>query len=231
VIGVDFSGGLASVVAQLNAEFGGALNFSNTGNTLTVLDDGGANTTDVDALSMTRTATSLANGRVAIPMFTDGGLPYTGAIGGGGSQSTGFAGRISVNAQLLADPAKLILYDSATLTGDPTRANFIYSQLVETSLTFDPNTGMGNAATPYSGSLPAFLQQVLSLQGQAASNADSLAEGQGVVVNALKQRFNEASGVNVDQEMANLIALQTAYGANARILAAVKEMFDALMRI
>jgi flagellar hook-associated protein 1 FlgK len=231
VIGVDFSGGLASVVAQLNAEFGGALNFSNTGNTLTVLDDGGANTTDVDALSMTRTATSLANGRVAIPMFTDGGLPYTGAIGGGSSQSTGFAGRISVNAQLLADPAKLTLYDSASLPGDATRANFIYSQLVETSLTFDPNTGMGNAATPYSGSLPAFLQQVLSLQGQAASNADSLAEGQGVVVNALKQRFNEASGVNVDQEMANLIALQTAYGANARILAAVKEMFDALMRI
>jgi flagellar hook-associated protein 1 FlgK len=231
VIGVDFSGGLAAVVAQLNAEFGGALNFSNTGNTLTVLDDGGANTTDVDALSMTRTATSLANGRVAIPMFTDGGLPYTGAIGGGSSQSTGFAGRISVNAQLLADPSKLILYDSATLTGDPTRANFIYSQLVETSLTFDPNTGMGNSTTPYSGSLPAFLQQVLSLQGQAASNADSLAQGQGVVVNALKQRFNEASGVNVDVEMANLIALQTAYGANARILAAVKEMFDMLMRI
>jgi flagellar hook-associated protein 1 FlgK len=102
---------------------------------------------------------------------------------------------------------------------------------VETSLTFDPNTGMGNSTTPYSGSLPAFLQQVLSLQGQAAANADSLAEGQGVVVNALKQRFNEASGVNVDVEMANLIALQTAYGANARILAAVKEMFDMLMRI
>jgi flagellar hook-associated protein 1 FlgK len=231
VIGVDFSGGIASVVAQLNAAFGGTLNFSNTGNTLTVLDDGGANTTDVDALSMTRTATSLANGQVAIPMFTDGGLPYTGALGGGNSQSTGFAGRISVNAQLLADPSKLVLYDSTTLAGDPTRANFIYSQLVETSRTFDPNTGMGNSTTPYSGSLPAFLQQLLSLQGQAASNAESLAEGQGVVVNALKQRFNEASGVNVDQEMANLIALQTAYGANARILAVVKEMFDTLMRI
>lgn len=231
VIGVDFSGGLASVVAQLNAAFGGALNFSNTGNTLTVLDDGGANTTDVDALSMTRTATSLANGRVALAMFTDGGLAYTGAIGAGGSQSVGFAGRISVNAQLLADPSKLILYDSATLTGDPTRANFIYSRLVETPLTFDPNTGMGNSTTPYSGTLPAFLQQVLSRQGQAASNADSLAQGQDVVVNALKQRFNEASGVNVDAEMANLIALQTAYGANARVLSVVKEMLDTLLKM
>lgn len=230
VIGVDFSGGLASVVTQLNAAFFGALTFSNTGSTLSVLDDGGA-TTDMDALSMTRTATSLAGGSVAIPMFTDGGLPYTGAIGGGGSQSVGFAGRIAVNDQLLADPSRLVLYDTGTLVGDPTRPNFIYSQLVETSLTFDPNTGMGNATTPYSAALPAFLQQLLSLQGEAAANADSLAQGQGVVVNALKQRVNEASGVNVDQEMATLIALQTAYGANARVLSTVKEMLDILMRM
>ena len=39
-----------------------------------------------------------------------------------------------------------------------------------------------------------------------------------MVVNALKQRINDASGVNVDQEMANLITLQTAYGANARVM-------------
>ena len=230
VIGVDFSGGLASVVAQLNAAFGGALTFSDTGSTLSVLDDGGA-TTDMDDLSMTRTATSLAGGSVAIAIFTDGGAPYTGAIGGGGSQSVGFAGRISVNNQLLADPSRLVLYDTGTLTGDPTRPNFIYSQLVETSLTFDPNTGMGNAATPYSAALPTFLQQLLSLQGEAAANAERLSEGQGVVVNALKQRFNEASGVNVDQEMATLIALQTAYGANARVLSTVKEMLDILMRM
>ena len=230
VIGVDFSGGLASLVAQLNAAFGGALTFSDTGSTLSVLDDGGA-TTDMDDLSMTRTATSLAGGSVAIAIFTDGGLPYTGAIGGGGSQSVGFAGRISVNNQLLADPSRLVLYDTGTLTGDPTRPNFIYSQLMETSLTFDPNTGMGNATTPYSAALPTFLQQLLSLQGEAAANAERLSEGQGVVVNALKQRFSEESGVKVDQEMATLIALQTAYGANARVLSTVKEMLDILMRM
>jgi len=230
VIGVDFSGGLASVVAQLNAAFGGALTFSDSGNTLSVVDDGGV-TSDMDALSMTRTATSLGSGSVAIAMFTDGGVPYTGAIGSMGSQSVGFAGRISVNNALLADPSRLVLYGTGTLPGDPTRPDFIYSRLVEASLTFDPNTGMGNAATPYSGTLPSFLQQLLSSQGQAASNAERLAEGQGVVVNALKQRVTESSGVNVDQEMANLIALQTAYGANARVLSTVKEMLDTLMRM
>jgi len=72
---------------------------------------------------------------------------------------------------------------------------------------------------------------VLSQQGQAASNASSLAEGQAVVVNALQERINETSGVNVDREMANLIALQTAYGANARVMSAVKDMLDMLMNI
>ena len=84
---------------------------------------------------------------------------------------------------------------------------------------------------PIPAALPTFLQQLLSLQGEAAANAESLSEGQGVVVNALKQRFNEESGVNVDQEMATLIALQTAYGANARVLSTVKEMLDILMRM
>jgi flagellar hook-associated protein 1 FlgK len=69
------------------------------------------------------------------------------------------------------------------------------------------------------------------MQGEAASNAANLAQGQQVVVNALQQRVNDASGVNVDQEMANLIALQTAYGANARVMTALRDMIDTLLRM
>jgi flagellar hook-associated protein 1 FlgK len=72
---------------------------------------------------------------------------------------------------------------------------------------------------------------MLSLQGEAAANALNLAEGQDVVVNALQQRMNQASGVNVDEEMANLITLQTAYGANARVMSAVKDMLERLMEM
>jgi flagellar hook-associated protein 1 FlgK len=52
-----------------------------------------------------------------------------------------------------------------------------------------------------------------------------------VVVNALQQRVNQASGVNIDQEMSNLISLQTAYGANARVMTAVRDMIDALLKM
>ena len=56
VIGIDFSGGMASVVTQLNAALGGAnIAFSNVGTTLTVLDDGAGGLSDVNAASVTTT--------------------------------------------------------------------------------------------------------------------------------------------------------------------------------
>jgi flagellar hook-associated protein 1 FlgK len=231
VFGVDFSGGLASVVSQLNAQFGGTLQFSNpSGTTLEVLDDGGVTST-MNALSATQTATSLANGSPSIALFTDGSDPFSNAITGSGLQSIGFAGRIAVNPALVADPSKLTLFDLTTATGDPTRPNFIYNQLISTNFAFSANTGLGSAATPFTGNVPDYLRQLLSMQGAAAGNASNLAQGQDIVVNALQQRMNDASGVNVDQEMASLISLQTAYGANARVMTAARDMLDMLLKM
>jgi flagellar hook-associated protein 1 FlgK len=230
VIGLDFSGGLASVVSQLNTQFGPGLQFSNTGSTLQVLDDGGATTT-AGALSVTQTATALANGDPAVPLFTDGAAAFSNAIAGTGAQTVGFGARIAVNPALVADPSKLVLFDTSTATGDPTRPNLMYSQLTSGSFTFSPNTGFGNAGSPYVGSAPEFLRQVLSMQGEAASNAANLAQGQDVVVNSLQKRVTDASGVNIDQEMTNLITLQTAYGANARVMTAVRDMIDTLLKM
>jgi flagellar hook-associated protein 1 FlgK len=72
---------------------------------------------------------------------------------------------------------------------------------------------------------------VVSQEGEAASNANSLKQGQDVVLSALQQRFNDGSSVNIDQEMANLLTLQNAYAANARVLSSVKEMFDTLLKM
>jgi flagellar hook-associated protein 1 len=51
------------------------------------------------------------------------------------------------------------------------------------------------------------------------------------VLNSLQQRFNDVSGVNIDQEMSNLLSLQNSYAANARVMSAVKDMLDALMNM
>jgi flagellar hook-associated protein 1 FlgK len=56
-------------------------------------------------------------------------------------------------------------------------------------------------------------------------------EGQQVALATIETRFAESAAVNIDQEMAQLVQLQTAYGANARVMTAVRDMLDMLMRI
>lgn len=232
VIGVDFSGGMAAVATALTNHFNGQVVFSNpAGNTLRIVDDGAGNTSNVDAAGGTRTLTAFNSGTGALPFFTDAGLPFSGAFNSLGPQSLGFAGRISVNSALLSDPSNLVNYQAGTESGDATRPNFIYNQMIGASLTYSPSAGIGALNNPFSGSLTSYMRQVIGFQGAAAENATNLAAGQEVVVNALQERFSEAAAVNVDVEMAHLLNLQTAYGANARVMSTVKEMLDTLMNM
>ncbi len=235
VIGVDFSGGMSSVVSQLNAALGGAnIQFSNpAGSTLRVVDDGAGGLSDVNAASVTTTATSLTGGGPQIALFTDGGRPYTGAITASGSQQTGLAGRITVNAGLLADSSRLIVYSTspATPAGDTTRSDFILSQLTSATYSYSGTTGVGSIATPYKGTLLSFTQQFTNLQANAASSAQQLSDGQDVVLNTLQKKMDATSGVDIDTEMANLLALQNAYSANARVMSTVNSMFQSLMQV
>jgi flagellar hook-associated protein 1 FlgK len=234
VIGVNFSGGMASIVSQLNSAFGAAnLQFSNpAGSTLRVLDNG-TGTATVNAASVTTTVPSLANGSVPLPVFTDGNLLYTGSITRNGSQQTGLAGRITVNAALLSDPSKFTVYNTSPVTnaGDTTRPDFLYTQLTSGTFTYSPQIGLGTAASPFKATLTSFMQQFLSQQSNAATSATQLQQGQDVVVNALQQKFKSSSGVNIDTEMANLISLQNTYAANARVMSVVQTMMTSLMQV
>jgi len=235
VIGVDFSAGVAAVAAQLNAALGTTgLQFSNpSGTVLRVLDDGAADKIDVDAASATTTVTTLAGGSAELPFFLDGADPFTGAITSFAPQSLGLAGRLKVNGALIADPTRLVVYQTSPLkpAGDSSRPDFIYDRLATRALSISPRGGIGTAAAPFSGSLSGYLRQMISQQGDAASNADSLNQGQQVVVNSLQQRFADQSNVNIDEEMSNLLKLQTAYGANARVMTAIKDMLTQLMQM
>jgi flagellar hook-associated protein 1 FlgK len=231
VYGVDFSQGMGSALTQLSALFGGTgLQFSNpSGNTLQVGGDAGGAAV-VSSASSTITMTDLTSGNPQLPLFVDNGVPYTGAITGTGSQQTGLAARISVNNLLLADPSRMIVYGSGTQSGDTTRSDFILSQLTQGSYYVSPQTGIGSSATPFKGTLLGFVQQFTTSQGQAASAAQQLADGQNVVLSTLQNKLNSTSGVNIDEEMAHLLSLQNAYSANARVMSTVKDMFDSLLQ-
>ncbi len=180
VIGIDFSGATASVASQLNTALGQAgLSFSNpSGNTLQVVTSSASDVT-IKSASTTTTVTSLTSGSAQLPLFTDSGSPYTGAITSSGSEMTGLASRIEVNPALLANPANLTTYSTnpPTPAGDNTRSDFIYSQLTSSSFTYSPKTGLGSTTAPFTGTITSYLQQFVSQQAAAATLCDAVAAG------------------------------------------------------
>jgi len=230
VIGINFSGGMSSVASQLNSALGANLQFSNpSGTVLQVLNNGSGNV--INSLSATSTVTSLTSGNAQLPLFLDGTAPITGALTADGSQTTGLAGTITVNPALVVSPSSLVAYSSNTVSGDPTRPNFVLNQITTASLTYSPTTGIGSSQQPYSGTLINYMSAVASQQSQAANAATNLQQGQDTVVSALQQSLNNQSGVNIDTEMSNLIALQNAYGANARVMTTIQQMMATLLKI
>ena len=232
LVGVDFSAGAAAVATQLNAALGGShLQFSNAAGSLRVVDDGTSSAT-VNAASVTTTATSLASGNPQLPLFTDASSIYTGQITASGLELTGLAGRITVNAALLADPTKLSVYNTSplTATGDTKRSDFLYAQLTSAKFSYSPSTGIGSSAQPFQGTVTSYLQQFINQQSNASTLANQLQQGQSVVVSTLQQKFNSTAGVNIDTEMSNLIAVQNAYAANAHIMSVVQSMMNTLLQ-
>jgi len=230
-IGINFSSGMSSVVSQLNAAFGSNLTFANpSGTTLQVLNANGSGNV-VNSVSATSTVTSLTSGSPQLQLFVDGTQPITGALTPtGGTQTTGLAGRISVNGALVNSPGSLVAYAATTSAGDGTRPNFLLSQMTTATLGFSPTTGIGTTQAPYSGTLAQYLAQVVTVQSQAANAASNLQQGQSTVLTALQQRMNNQSGVNIDTEMSNLISLQNAYSANARVMSTIQHMMDTLLQ-
>lgn len=219
-------------MSQIGAALGPAYAVSNpAGATLRVMNDGA--TSAVTALSAIATTSGLASGRPEFPLFVDGGragAPFTGSFEGG-SQRAGFASRIVVNPGVQNDRAALVSYGPATPAGDATRPLLMLDRLTSAARTFSGAAGIGGSSAAWTGSVAGFAREIIASQASEASSAANLDEGQQVVLNTVQGRFAEEAGVNIDAELTQLIQLQTAYGANARLLTAAKDMMDMLLRI
>ncbi|SNZ08868.1 flagellar hook-associated protein FlgK [Cohaesibacter gelatinilyticus] len=234
VVGINFSGGMASVVSQIQADLGANFTVSNpSGDNLQIVDDGAANAVDVVALSASVTVTGLEDASGKLPLFVDGGQGnkvFTGAVEGT-HQKVGFASRIEVNISLKNDPAKLVQYGAGVGNADQTRPKALYDALENTKYVFSYKTGIGSAAQPAEMSVSDFARQVISYQGGQAETAKTRHSGQQIAMNNVQSRMDDISKVDTDGELAKLMELQNAYSANARVLTAIREMLNALMRV
>jgi flagellar hook-associated protein 1 FlgK len=112
---------------------------------------------------------------------------------------------------------------------DTTRPALLLSTLVTGRQGFSAAAGIGSNLG-FTGTVADFAQQAISMQAANSIAANNLDEGQRTVLNGVLGRYSEQAGVNIDTELTQLIQLQTAYSANARVMTAAKDLMDMLLR-
>ncbi|WP_298967593.1 flagellar hook-associated protein FlgK [uncultured Methylobacterium sp.] len=235
VLTVDISGGPATTAARIGAALGDGYRVSaTTGGGVRILATGATALTGIDAsITVPTRAGDVRTAGTQLAVFVDSGYGdtvYTGSFEGG-SHLTGLAQRLVLNPALAADSAGLIVTAAGTLPGDGTRPKALLDALTGAARTFSAASGLGGVSAPYTTSVQGFAQGIIDFQGAAAEQAGQLDQGQSIAFSTARSRFSADSGVSIDEEMANLIQLQTAYSANARVLTAARDMLDTLLRI
>ena len=74
-----------------------------------------------------------------------------------------------------------------------------------------------------------YAQKIINATSQDYVQAQTAFENEDTLRGILQREFSDESGVNIDEEMSNLIVVQTAYAAAARAVTAADEMFQELI--
>lgn len=236
VVGVRFAGtgapgtlDMAHITNVLNSALPTGPTFAASGSNLSILTSG-MSTPTVATSRWTATESTTAEGNLGMPLFLDAnGKPFTNALGGQG-QRLGFAGRITINPDVVADNTLLVKYKNGSATGDSARVDYLVDQFQSLRFTSNSKVGVNNGGFRLSGSLSDMVGQMVEYQGsaiQTALSADATNRG---TLDAITSRMEENYGVDINEEVARLMELQNAYAANARVASVVQELLDTLMQ-
>jgi len=158
---------------------------------------------------------SLANNLITqVNSINSGGYGLTGTTGNDFFNGTN-ASTITVNPTLVNNPSLIQASASASDPGD----NTVALQLAD--LGTSPQSGLDNETfnASYDASVAAL--------GSALGNANNQVTDQTTVNTMLSSQRGAVSGVNVDEEMTNMMTYQQAYEASAQMVSAVNAMLSA----
>ena len=155
----------------------------------------------------------------------------------------GFAATIQVNPAVQTDPS--LVRDG---TGGPPTGLAGYNVVIQKILDYtfgaeqSPGVpqpashtgGLGPSGTlkaPYTAppTIGGIAATLVASQAQESASTSSQLSTEQAVQTTLANKLAAGSGVSMDTEMSNMIALQDAYGANARVLTTVQSMWTQLL--
>jgi flagellar hook-associated protein 1 FlgK len=230
------AGTTTAIAAAIQAQMGGSPNILVTAasaNTIQITDNLG------NPLSSTITLSSGTGTEAFVAGSPSNPLPITNsALSGpapgdanhffaGVNTATGIdnAATIQVNPGLVNNPS---LLDGTTNVPTPAIAAALAQSIAQSTPTFAP---VGNFLATMTLTLSQYAGQILGQNATASSNAHDNLKFQTGVQNQISAQTKSVSGVNMDEELANLTIYENAYTASARVVQTVNSMFNTLMQI
>jgi flagellar hook-associated protein 1 FlgK len=224
---VTLTAGMAvgNVVTALNTAMGGSMTFS-------LGSDGSLTATPSSNYSnytLNVTADTTQRGTT--------GMSLSQLFGIGSSQLTQLASTFAVSSAITTTPARLPFAQAQitaatavgdTIVGPGDNSGVVALQNVgSASQSFAKAGGMAAEVASLADYAAAFYQDIATRGSTATANqttqADRLQEAQ--------TRQSATSGVNLDEELSNMMTYQQAYSAGARMLQVVQQLFDTLLQV
>lgn len=148
------------------------------------------------------------------------------------SDNRDLSGRFQINTDIASDPTRLAHGTVASTTvgqvvvsaGDGTAASNL-AGVFSSDITFGTTGGISGVST----TLASFSAQMLGLQAAQTNDARVELEFTTQFTETLEFRASSVSGVNLDEELANLVVLEQSFNASARIITVAADMLQELI--
>ena len=127
-------------------------------------------------------------------------------------------------AGVFSGSATLAAGDRGVARGDGSVADAM-ADLLNANVTFN---AAGNFSAQ-SNTLTRYMQSIIANSANRAQIAENEADTANTIFNQTKDYLLNKTGVNLDEETAKMVELQTKYQASASVIATIKTMFDALL--
>ena len=153
------------------------------------------------------------------------------------ARSNGVLADMTVNSAIIADPGRLA---TATLSNAPglaagqvgvTAGDNTTVQAIANAFNVGVAIGATGLLSGGTRTIADYGAAILSLNATQGQNVKSTLEWRDSLFQTLKSKAASISAVNLDEEMANMVLLQNAYAANARVISTTSELFDVLINI
>lgn len=154
-----------------------------------------------------------------LDLFTDAANAVPGA-------SAGFSAVIQVRTTLAGADLRDGIGGTFTASGaSDSSLPLAIIDMFDTKQAFVAVTGLNTT----SSTLEEFSAEFISYQANQAADYESQLNFQDQIRGLLDERLKDESGVNLDEELASLIQLESAFAASARVLSSVQQALDELL--